>query len=282
MFDPDQPQPPAEAPVAPEPSARGTVSSLDLRPSRREDPPWGGWDVLLIVFVAMVAIALFSVTAFGIAIRTSAYHGATPAEVARDARIVIPVQSAAYLVIVVFMYLMVQRGYGYRFWDAIRWHWPDNGWAYLLGGVGLALAVEVVSTLLPIPKSLPIEHFFTSATGAYLMGMFGISAAPLVEELFFRGFLYPVLARRLGMLFGIVLTAALFAMIHESQLGYAWGPVLLLFIVGLALTITRARTRSVAAGFLVHVGYNLMLFVLLYLSTDRFHHLEKMMGALHF
>ncbi len=282
MFDRDQPQPPADVPLTPEPSAHGTVSSLDLRPRRREDPPWSGWDVLLIVFVAMVAIALFSVTAFALALRTSAFHGASATEVARDARIVVPVQLAAYLVVVAFMYLMVRRGYGYHFWDAVRWHWPENGWAYLLGGVGLALAIEVISTLLPIPKSLPIEHFFTSASGAYLMGIFGISAAPLVEELFFRGFLYPVLVRRLGMLFGIVLTAALFALIHESQLGYAWGPVALLFIVGLVLTITRARTRSVAAGFLIHVGYNLMLFVMLYVSTDRFHHLEKMMGAIHF
>ena len=43
-----------------------------------------------------------------------------------------------------------------------------------------------------------------------------------------------------------------------------------------ARTITRARTGSVAASFLVHVGYNLMLFVLLFFTTDRFRHLERM------
>ncbi len=283
MPDPDQPQPASDlSPVAPvEPAAaRDTISSLDLRPSRHEDPPWGAWDVILIVFVALLSILLFSVAGIVIAAHVGTLHKLSPLEIARDARIVVPVQLAAYAVVVAFMYLLVRRIHGRFFWEAVLWHWPAKGWAYLLGGVGLAVGIEVISSLLPIPKSLPIEHFFTTSTGAYLMGLFGISAAPLVEELFFRGFLYPVLVRRLGMLAGIVLTAGLFALIHGSQLGYAWGPVSLLFIVGLVLTITRARTRSVAPGFLVHVGYNLMLFVLLFISTDRFHHLEKMAGLL--
>jgi hypothetical protein len=49
-----------------------------------------------------------------------------------------------------------------------------------------------------------------------------------------------------------------------------------LFLVGLVLTLARVVTRSVAPGFLIHVGYNLSLFSLLYVGTDHFRHLERM------
>jgi len=45
---------------------------------------------------------------------------------------------------------------------------------------------------------------------------------------------------------------------------------------GLVLTITRMVTRSVTPGLLIHVGYNLMLFGVLYIGTDHFRHLERM------
>ena len=67
-----------------------------------------------------------------------------------------------------------------------------------------------------------------------------------------------------------------FAMVHGEQLGQAWGPLLVLFVVGLVLTSTRVVTRSVTPGLLIHVGYNLMLFGVLYIGTDHFRHLERM------
>ena len=97
-----------------------------------------------------------------------------------------------------------------------------------------------------------------------------------MEELFFRGFLYPVLVRRLGIGAAIVLTAAAFGLIHAPQLGKAWGPVLVVFLVGLALTITRAVTSSVAPGFLMHVAYNATISVFIFAATDGFRHLEKL------
>jgi len=52
--------------------------------------------------------------------------------------------------------------------------------------------------------------------------------------------------------------------------------VLVIFAVGLALTITRAVTKSVAPGFLMHVAYNGTISVLLFVVTDGFRHLEKL------
>jgi CAAX protease family protein len=97
-----------------------------------------------------------------------------------------------------------------------------------------------------------------------------------VEELFFRGLLYPVLNRALGAVASLSITAALFAALHTGQLAHAWGPLFALFLVGLVLTLVRARYQSVAASILVHMAYNSTLFAFLYVSTGGFRHMEML------
>jgi len=243
-------------------------------PSEKDRLPWGLWDVIIIAVVAVIAIGLFSMLALGVALHSQ--PGATPADVARNPRVVIPSQFAAYIVVVLFMVKLL-RSRGWRFWTAIEWRWPQATWiGWLVLGFALALVVQGASALLPVPKSLPIDRYFRDTLGAYMMAVFGLTFAPLVEELFFRGFLYPALQRRWGAAVGVVITSALFAFIHESQLAHAWAPLLLLFFVGVVLTVMRARTGSVATGVLIHIGYNGMLFGMLYVARDHFRHFEKL------
>jgi membrane protease YdiL (CAAX protease family) len=142
-------------------------------------------------------------------------------------------------------------------------------------GIILAVVIDGLSRFLPIPKSLPMDKYFHDAASAYLLAAFGMTLAPLLEELFFRGLLYPVLRRVFGLTIAVVLTAAAFAGIHGTQLGYAWAPILSIFVVGVVFTAARERTNSVAASFLMHCGYNFSLFALLWLASDHYRHLEK-------
>jgi membrane protease YdiL (CAAX protease family) len=48
-----------------------------------------------------------------------------------------------------------------------------------------------------------------------------------------------------------------------------------LFLVGTALTAVRAVTRSIAASMLVHIGYNLTLFTMLFFASQHFHHFDR-------
>lgn len=241
----------------------------------REDPPWTGWDVVRIVVIALITIGLFSMVAMGIAA-----HGQKSKEalerLAHNPKVAIPPQILSYLIVIAYMIAIVRIN-GHPFWPTVKWNFPALSFlGYVALGVGLAVLVQTASALLPIPKSLPIDKYFSDTGGAYLMAFFGITFAPLVEELFFRGFVYPVVARRLGISASIAITALLFALIHESQLAHAWAPLLLLWFVGLVLTYVRARTRSVGASFCIHAGYNLTLFTLMFLATDHFRHLEKL------
>ena len=44
------------------------------------------------------------------------------------------------------------------------------------------------------------------------------------------------------------------------SLGFAWAPVLSIFVVGVVFTVVRVKRDSVASSFLMHCGYNLALF----------------------
>jgi CAAX protease family protein len=242
-----------------------------------EFPPWGLWDVVRIAVLALIAIGLASFVAVGVALRLAGPPlRPVTADLARNPRVVVPAQWSAYLVVIGYM-VWVVRSRGRAFWATIRWNWPQATWfGWMAMGVGLAVVVQSASALLPIPKSLPIDLYFRDTVDAYMMAAFGLTFAPLMEELFFRGFLYPAVARRWGVVGGVVVTSALFAFIHASQLAHAWAPLLLLFFVGVVLTVIRANKGSVATTFLIHVGYNATLFGLLYVASDHFRHFEKL------
>lgn len=204
------------------------------------------------------------------------FPGVPAVEVATYPLVTVAAQLLSYVVVLAFMVLIVKRRANPGFWRAIRWSWPSNWVGFLLGGIVLALSLQGLAHLLPIPKELPMDKFFQTTMEAWIMSIFGITIAPLMEELFFRGFLYPVLQRRLGVVVAIVLTGLAFSFIHAPQLGRAWGPVLLILIVGLVLTTVRAITKSVAAGLLVHMAYNGAITVLIFVATDGFRHLDKL------
>jgi membrane protease YdiL (CAAX protease family) len=193
-------------------------------------------------------------------------------------RAILIAQCLAYVAALWFMRHLIVAHYHARWNDAVRWRWPAANWfTWIAAGIMLAVGVQFMSMLLPVPRALPIDRYFQNSQAAWMMSIFGITMAPLFEELFFRGFLYPVLARRVGIMTGAALTALGFAFLHASQLGGAWAPLLMLFIVGLTLTIVRIVKNAVAPTFLMHVGYNLTLFTLLWMATDHFRHMEKLL-----
>jgi uncharacterized protein len=240
-----------------------------------EDPPWSGWDVLLIVG-ATVAATFFLSIAVVVAAKLLVFRSVPWIEITRIPEVLVFAQLLAYAGVFVVMYRMVKTRTG-TFWQAIRWDWPESSWlGYLLGGAMVFFVLAGLAHFLPMPRNLPIDRFFENARQASIMSVFAMTVAPLMEELFFRGFLYPVLARRLGMATSILLTSVAFGLLHGDQLKFSWAAVLIIFLVGVALTTVRALTKSVAASFLLHVGYNGTLSVLLFISTSGFRHLERL------
>jgi len=344
-------------------------------------PVWTLGDVARTVIVLILAMFFCGFLAAMIAGAAATSRHLDPKQVIGSPLILIPAQFAAYVLTIWFVVRMISVHYGTPFFEGVHWHFPRSRWALFLGGgVLLAIFIQVLSGVLPIPKQLPIDQYFRNGASAWAMTFFGVLVAPFAEELFFRGLLFPALTVELserlktldGRLYvsgwisgiliwgvavkfapkdffiaaavvGIIATVGLlirgaeiapvavfwatfaprsmptfwgavaplalfvvliwirnsnlntaeasqrfaflssflfvawaFALTHAAQLGRAWAPVLMLFIVGMVLTFLRARFQSVSASVLVHMGYNASLFAAAMLATDGFRHMEKL------
>lgn len=233
--------------------------------------------------VFFFVVALFAITflSLPLAKRVPAMHNMSASAVLQNPVVLIVIEGIAELTVFLFMFWLVRTYYDRPFWPALQWNFPQARWlAFLIIGFALALALAPFETGLekvaPSPKQLPIDQMFSSTAAAYATAIFGTFWAPFIEEIFFRGFLYPVLARRLGVFGSVLLTAIAFAALHSTQLAHAVAPLAVIFVVGLVLTLIRARTRSVGSSVLVHMGYNGALFSLAWFASDHFRHLEKL------
>ena len=238
-----------------------------------------------LVDTLLVFIAAFCALIFSGLIGTMVFYMAhyprmlDPKTIESNAFFVIPTEVGAYVIVVAFMAFLVWIRHNQRLFEAVHWNMPPQriALAALGGGAALGFCSLMAETLLQrwTPKSLPIEEFFKNPSSGYLLTVFGVLIAPLVEELFFRGFLYPALARWTGSITAILITAAAFAALHGTQLAYAWAPLMVLFAVGTVLTVIRATRKSVATCVIVHMGYNLVLFLVMFLHTGGFRHMER-------
>ena len=283
MSSPENPQleplPLNVAPVTPvgavvDPFAPVALAPTPPIPKAGENPVWSGWDVLLIAGLTLGTLFIVQLVMV-LAARRFAYPHESWLEVAQKPVLALLSELLTYVAVALYMILLVEGKYRARFWQAIRWSWPGIAGVWMLGLGVLMIALDLLGKFLPMPKETPFDQFFARPSDAYLTVAFAVTFGPLMEELFFRGFLYPVVARRLGAVRGILLTALPFGLIHMAQYGYAWGAVLIIFLVGVVLTTVRALTKSVASSFLAHVGYNGALMVIAALETDGFRHMEK-------
>jgi hypothetical protein len=239
-----------------------------------ENPVWNGWDVLAIAGLTIVTMLVLQLLVLAGALWI-AYPHSNLAQVAQKPILLLVSQFLIYVAVAACMIMLVEGKYHVPFWQAIRWNWPQAAWRLLGLGVVLLLALTVLENMLPMPKETPFEHLFDRPRDAYLLSLIAVTLGPLMEELFFRGFMYPVLARRMGVVWGILLTALPFGLIHLPQYGWAWGAALVIFLVGVVCGAVRATTKSVAASFLVHVGYNGTQMVIALMVTHGFRQVER-------
>jgi uncharacterized protein len=252
-----------------------SIAANELASAEPRDPVWNGFDVLRIVIVAIVALAVSFIAVVGVVpggtFKTRVLRLSTLPE------LLIVAQMLAYLLLLGYMYILVTKERrSPRFWKALHWNWPPNIWPFLTAGFVMQVVFVFLERFLPFPKTTPFEELLQRHTAVILISIFAVTLGPLMEELLFRGFLYPVLARPFGVGVGIALTAVGFGLVHASQYGYSWASVLLITLVGVVLGIVRARKDSVAAGFLVHMAYNGTIAVAMFAVTDGFRHLERL------
>jgi membrane protease YdiL (CAAX protease family) len=258
-------------PVQNDPFAYDALGS-QLRPAGVPELPadlqtsWSWGHFTLFIFFCLASFITVQLAA-GILIFRAVGHQLTQKQLQRflenRPEYLVGVNLVWFGAIVLFLYVTLAALNEVPFWTTLGWRRvavPSGKklgvWKFLLGGAALSLLIAGLGSRVRTPDNLPIQDLFKSRTGTMLLMAMAVFVAPLVEETVFRGYLYPLLAKSFGVRSGILVTGVLFGLMHGQQLGWTWWLVVMLMVVGVVFTWVRARTGTVLASFLMHLGYN--------------------------
>jgi len=131
-------------------------------------------------------------------------------------------------------------------------------WLVSIFWAGLLLILVEMGIGSPPAPQLAVQWIAESDSALFLviMGLMVVFAAPISEELVFRGFLYRFLDERGPARFALIFSSLLFALLHASLHSF-----LPLFFIGLLLVKVYDDTRDIRIPILFHLYFNLFSFL---------------------
>lgn len=143
----------------------------------------------------------------------------------------------------------------------------ELGLGVLLGlaaTVGQVLVVQLAEALFRVSVDdvqVPLREAALDPGLRPVLFLGAVVLAPLAEELFFRGMAYRALARRIGRVGGVLLSAAFFGVAHlslDAPPGASGVLFAVTFLLGVLLASLLERRQSLLAPIAVHATFNLV------------------------
>lgn len=155
----------------------------------------------------------------------------------------------------------------------------------ILLGLGLGIAMFLVASLLEVgsvnllKRILPVASYDSlmrwtkvlTADGMFtelnslplkiLLALAGAIAAPIGEEVFFRGWLYNAFKAKTGVIPAIIFSGLIFAVVHGGPLA-----VLIIFPMGMLIAATYEKTKSLWVVIAMHAANNALAFGIMLFS----------------
>jgi membrane protease YdiL (CAAX protease family) len=153
----------------------------------------------------------------------------------------------------------IVTNYGKRpFWRALGWSFSPRFGFMLSAGLAVALYIvgSIVAKLIG-GEPTDIDILANSSLAVrLLLAVLATTTGPLVEEIVYRGVLYPSLQRRIGMVWAVVLVSFLFVLVHVYQYRNSLGAIAVIALLSISLTLVRARTGKLLPCFIMHMFFN--------------------------
>ena len=127
----------------------------------------------------------------------------------------------------------------------------------------LTIIAVIINMTKYVPERQPVVELFLKEKGlAFLTysSLFAAIIGPMIEELFFRGFLYGALKKYIGIFWSMTATAVLFAALHAHMVGFF--PIMAL---GILLAYIYEKTGTLVSSITVHMIHNLSMVFLVFL-----------------
>ena len=148
------------------------------------------------------------------------------------------------------------------FFQSLRMSWPPSisPWlAVVLCAVTAVVLLGIgglVTTFVGGGKTdldILIESSFQARVATAALA---VLTAPLVEEIIYRGMLYPAIQRVLGMGWAVAVVTAMFAGVHVYQYRTNIGVIVVITMLSLTLTLVRALTDRLLPAVVIHLIFN--------------------------
>jgi membrane protease YdiL (CAAX protease family) len=132
--------------------------------------------------------------------------------------------------------------------------------AILVGFVVVAdVVIQLVALLVPgFNPNQPQNNEFLKSSGSHhgIAVIALVLLPPVLEETIFRGFVFPAMSKRWGVVWGAVWSSALFGLAHwQANIS------IYTFVLGLVLCFMYVRLRSIFPGMALHMINNYLAFV---------------------
>lgn len=137
---------------------------------------------------------------------------------------------------------------------------------HLAVGAGVGIAGFLLATVVPElirqwvgfpapPRQQILDHVASGDAGIWILVVTVVLIAPVLEEVVFRGLLFQVLRRRLGLWPGILLSSLTFAIVHLELVDRPLS-LAALFVLGAWLAGALHRTGSLVVPITAHAIFN--------------------------
>jgi membrane protease YdiL (CAAX protease family) len=135
------------------------------------------------------------------------------------------------------------------------------GLMFLVFTIGVFALTALVALLVPAFDAGQAQtNEFTGQTASHpsLTLMALVIIPPIIEETVFRGFIFPALSRRRGLVFGAIMTSILFGLAHLQA-----NVSIYTFVLGLVLCYMYVKLKSIVPGIILHMLNNYLAFIAL-------------------
>ncbi len=144
-----------------------------------------------------------------------------------------------------------------------------------LMGLFIGPVIILVKYLFKINQTTaPLVQFTQNDPNSYLtipLLIIAISIGPIVEEFFFRGFLFNALKSRLPIWIAVFVQAILFSAMHNDDMMHSFG----VFLFGIALAIIYEHKKDLLSPIVVHSLGNALLVIPLLILAIQNHHVSS-------
>ena len=234
------------------------VAVIDSDP---DNPHWGVLQALLVWLVSAAMLLLVPLVLMIPYVFYYVFQHGSQEGLAHDPNLIlisiIGVIPSHILTLFLVWFVVTRRG-RLPLLKTLGWRWPTEfgPWKTIGFAVLLLIGGWVLTYFVPGAATQIDQIVKSSYKARFVVAFLAAVTAPLVEEFVYRGVLYSAVRRAFGISPAVIGVTVLFAGVHILQYYNNIGVIAVITMLSFALTLVRAKTKSILPSYVIHLVFN--------------------------